>query len=160
MKNESDPHMIEYDFLTRIEKEYYKGEENVARLQAAQEKVSFHENNNSDKKARSCFRFDNTNSLTTKVFDFLHGVNLLYIMICIPIQIGFTIKFAKFCITTEIVSLTVSILYIMIKLRTPIEIQRKQTLELRILLKHYYLNQGLVWDLFSILPVNLLCGIF
>lgn len=56
------------------------------------------------------------------VFEWLYAINLLYISICVPIQVGYTIHFSDFFIITEILSEIVSVANILIKIRTPIEV--------------------------------------
>ncbi len=114
-----------------------------------------------DKSPNFCRRlFFHMNSKARYILDLFHLANLIYIAIMIPMQIGFNVRFNGFYVFFEVVSLLVSLLVVVANMRTPVMIKGEVTLRPTAVLKYYYTQNGLLLDLFGILPLNLILGAF
>ena len=84
--------------------------------------------------------------------------NLLYIAFMIPFSLAFDYPMNAGAIAFESVSLCLQAIFIVSKFRTSIIVQGRSTLDFKHVLKSY-LREGLVVDLFGLLPLNLILGI-
>ena len=98
------------------------------------------------------------NSNWRRLIDFINLLNLLYIAVSIPLLISFDIKMVSYLIFLEICSLLISLGIVLINLRTPVVMRGGSTLNLKVILGYYYHN-GLILDLVSLWPLNLVLGI-
>ena len=98
------------------------------------------------------------NSKANKVMDFLHLINMIYIAISAPLIISLIDKMEIFLIL-EIVSLVISLLVIIFTMRTPIIVKGGYTLDFSLIVKNYF-NNGLILDLFGLLPLNVALGFY
>ena len=84
--------------------------------------------------------------------------NLLYIAFMTPFLYGFEIQMDALQISLEVISLMISLIVIIVKLRTYVINNGEKTLDLVVILKNYR-NEGLFVDIFGIIPLNLILGI-
>jgi hypothetical protein len=77
------------------------------------------------------------NSRVRKLVDFVHTINLLYIAIVTPLLIGFSIEMTYQINVLESLSLLVSIVWVIVNMRTQAWIKGQPTLKYSTLLKHY-----------------------
>lgn len=110
-------------------------------------------------KVTSRFTRIEPDSKVRKVFDFLEAVNILYISIFLPLQVGFALELEGLLLAAEIVSWMFSLLLILVNFRTPYEYRGRHTLNFKIIIKHYYHDLGLVWDVIGALPLNIILGL-
>jgi hypothetical protein len=90
-----------------------------------------------------------------KIFDIVHMINLIYIAFLVPFSVAFSRKLNQSnFIAYESISVSVQLLTILVQLRTPIIQFGTQTLDFMLVVKHY-LSNGLIPDLFGLLPINL-----
>jgi len=75
----------------------------------------------------------------------------------IPFEVGFEYPMNKKAITFEAISLGLQIIYIVIKLRIQIIVKGRYTVRLKYVLTNY-MNEGLIIDIFGLLPFNLIFG--
>ena len=90
--------------------------------------------------------------------DFLHLINMIYIAISTPLIISLIDKMENLLIL-EIVSLVISLLVVISKMRTPIIVKGGYTLHFTLIVKNYF-NNGLILDLFGLLPLNIAFGYY
>jgi len=95
------------------------------------------------------------NSGPRRIFDAVQFINLFYIGHAIPLYVGFNVEIAGGFMFAEVLSTIISVLVILINLRTPVTIKGQQTLHLRSVIRYYW-QHGMFWDLFGILPFNLI----
>lgn len=76
--------------------------------------------------------------------------------IAIPLQIAF-IDSMDTSFILEIMSIIIQILVIFVNFRTPIIVRGGYTINFNLVLKNY-LSNGLIFDLFGILPLNCILG--
>jgi hypothetical protein len=88
---------------------------------------------------------------------FVQLINLLYIAFTVPFEISFDVPMGSGLIIAEIISLLVQAIYMGMILRTPVMLKSKPTLRFRNVLNNYY-NDGLIIDVFGLLPLNLILG--
>ena len=93
-----------------------------------------------------------------QIFDAIHLFNLLYIVTSIPLMIGFNIKMTTSFFVLEIVSILISLITIIINFRVQVIKRYGPTINLKDVLI-YYFNNGLIFDLFGLWPLNLVLGI-
>lgn len=98
------------------------------------------------------------NTSKRRFIDFIHLLNLLYIAVSIPLLISFDIRMEWYLILGEIFSLFLSLLFIIINIRTPVHLRGGTTLSLKVVIQYYYHN-GLLLDLVALWPLNLLFGV-
>lgn len=91
------------------------------------------------------------------MIDFVHTINLLYIAIITPLTIGFSLDMTYQFNLLEILSLMVSIAWVITNFRTQAQIKGQPTLKYSTLLKHYK-NNGLVLDILGTIPFNVMLG--
>lgn len=91
------------------------------------------------------------NSRMRKCLDFVQFVNLLYIALVSPIIVAFELEMSSSMVALELVSLLLSVGWVIGNLRTQVLIKGVPTLKIQTLLKHYMLN-GLVADLCGTIP--------
>jgi len=97
----------------------------------------------------------NRTSAVRKTFDIVHMVNLIYIAFLVPFSVAFSRKLNQSnFIAYESISVSVQFLTILVQLRTPIIHFGTQTLDFMLVLKHY-LRNGMIPDIFGLLPINL-----
>jgi hypothetical protein len=97
-------------------------------------------------------------STFTKSLKIVQMVNVLYIAFMVPFSVGFEYPMNTVSITLESISLLVQFVYVVSKLRTPVLVNGRKTLQLKYVLRNYY-YQGLIIDAFGLLPLNLILGI-
>lgn len=85
-------------------------------------------------------------------------INLLYISFMIPFAVSFDYPMNASAITIEVVSLCIQFLFVASKLRTQVFVQGQPTFRLYYVLENYR-NEGLMIDLFGLLPLYLILGI-
>lgn len=110
------------------------------------------------KERKSCPTFCRVkrDSKSIKVIRVLHFLNILYMAFSIPFQIAFkkgTNNSAN--IVGEVVSLTISALYVIMRFRIPVIEHGSETRACKAVGKRYF-NEGLIIDLFGLLPLNLI----
>ena len=94
------------------------------------------------------------NSKGRTILDFVQLFNLLFISIWTPMNVGFNIPMHPSEIILEIISLCISLFVVIMKFRTPVVMKGGSTLEFKSVLSFYFHN-GLILDLFALLPFNL-----
>ena len=79
--------------------------------------------------------------------------------IAIPIEIAF-IDEPELTLILEIFSILIQITVIIVNFKTPIIVRGGYTINFWLILKNYYHNGGLIFDLFGILPLNCILGFY
>eukprot|EP00347_Sterkiella_histriomuscorum_P000063 403377328 len=121
-------------------------------------KISQNKNRKSSKMNKWCRTFIiPQESKTRKFIDFIHLINMVYMSIMIPIEIAF-IDEPELTLIFEICSILMQITVIAANFKTPISVRGGYTLNFYLILKNYYQNGGLIFDLFGILPLNCILG--
>ena len=92
-----------------------------------------------------------------RTFDILHIINMFYIIISIPLWVGFQIKMEFSLIAIEIISIFISLITIVINLRVQVIRRSGPTVDFKEVISYYYSN-GLILDLFGLWPLNLVLG--
>lgn len=86
-------------------------------------------------------------------------MNLLYIAVTCPLYIGFNIEAAGLTLVLEVISHLVSGFVIWSNFRTPLVDEKgEKSVDLEKLFKHY-LKNGLVVDVFGMLPLNIVLSL-
>lgn len=85
-------------------------------------------------------------------------INILFIAIMIPFTLAFKVRMTPAVIALELISLVVSYIFVVINLRIPVNFHGRQSLKFPIVLKNYW-SEGMMIDLFGLLPLNLILGI-
>jgi hypothetical protein len=98
------------------------------------------------------------NSNSKFLIDFFSFINLFYIALATPYLIGFHIRFSRDLVVVEVISLLYSLFTIIANFRTPVMVKGEATLKIKQVLKYQWQN-GLLLDLFGILPFNLIFGL-
>jgi membrane-associated HD superfamily phosphohydrolase len=93
--------------------------------------------------------FFHKNTSKRRCIDFINLLNLLYIAVSIPLLISFDIKMEWYLIFVEAFSLFLSLMFIIINIRTPVHLRGGTTLNLRVVITYYYHN-GLLLDLIAL----------
>lgn len=92
-----------------------------------------------------------------RMLELLQLVNLMYIAIATPVHVGFNVEMRGVIMLLESISLAISAIVIFLNFRTPVITRGKHTLALRKVARHYWQN-GMLIDLFGVIPLNLLLG--
>jgi hypothetical protein len=74
-----------------------------------------------------------------------------------PFSVALNVKMGPGLLTAEVISLLVSLFTILAKLRTPVVVEGRTTLELKHVV-HNYIREGIMVDLFGLIPFNPLLG--
>ena len=92
--------------------------------------------------------------------DFIHMLNLIYIAVAVPLTVAFAKNLDKSTfIAFESTSIFLQLIVVFVHFRTPIFYYGGTTLEFKHLFKHYLFN-GMIPDLFGVLPLNLVYGYY
>lgn len=75
-----------------------------------------------------------------------------------PVTVAFTLPHTNIMIALELTSLVIQLIFVLSKIRTPVIVNDRYSLKIGNVL-HYYYYEGLIVDLFGLLPFNLALGI-
>lgn len=78
--------------------------------------------------------------------------------IAIPLHIAF-IDEMQVTLILEILSLIIQAVVVFVNFRTPIYVKGVYTLNLKAIIRNYF-NNGLIYDILGLLPLNLILGYF
>ena len=92
------------------------------------------------------------------MLEVLKLINLGYIALLVPLQIGFQIPMLGPVMGAELISLVFSVILLIVRIRTPVINKGTLTLKTREVLKDYWRN-GLLVDVLGAMPFNLLIGL-
>ena len=108
-------------------------------------------------KESTCFRgfYVLPDSKTRRNFEVMQFLNLSYISHAVPLYVAFNVEIVGGFMFLEAISTLCSVLNILINLRTPVTLKGQQTLQFQSVIRHYW-QHGMFWDLFGILPFNLI----
>jgi hypothetical protein len=98
------------------------------------------------------------NSNLRKFFRVLDGINVFFISVFLPMQLGFLIPMEGSILTFEIISWILSLIQIVVTFLTPVEYEGQMTTNKKEVLKAYWNNNGLFYDLCGALPFNWIFG--
>jgi hypothetical protein len=88
-------------------------------------------------------------------------VNLLYIGFLVPFFIAFTSSIEKdVFLILESGSLLAQLLVIFVNLRTPVLFEGVHTIEFTYIMKNYWSQNALIYDVMGALPINLIFGLY
>lgn len=84
--------------------------------------------------------------------------NLVYIAFSVPFFIAFIHSVDRHIfLTLEIISIIIQFVAIVVNFRTPVFYYGGYTLDIKPVFRHYLLH-GMVYDIFGVLPINLILG--
>jgi len=92
------------------------------------------------------------------VLQLVQLINLYFVGFFVPVTVSFTLPHTNIMIGLEIASLLIQFIFVLSKIRTPVIVNDRYSLRIGNVL-HYYYYEGLVVDLFGLLPLNLVLGI-
>ena len=104
-----------------------------------------------------CF-YIQMNSNARYLIDFISFINLMYIGMVIPLQIGFNLEMVGATFGSELISILISVFILVTNFRTPVMVKGEATLKFTQVLKYQWQN-GLILDILGILPFNLIFGV-
>jgi len=93
------------------------------------------------------------------LYELLHTLVIIYSIFTIPLIVGFEVELNTPLLVIEVIILMEQITYPILQLRTPQYAYGILTLDFKILLQTL-IEKGLIIELISLLPLNLIFGIF
>ena len=103
------------------------------------------------------FLLPNSNRLI--VFEALHLILIIYSTFALAIRVGFDLKLKGFLLVMELLALLENVVYIVVQLRTAQYDHGMLSLDLKLLLRHYW-QKGMWADLVGLVPFNIIFSIY